>query len=49
VHELGRSLFGPAPDAPHIIPTLTVVDGTLAAARDQVDSVIAQARRVHTR
>ncbi len=44
VHELGRSPFTLAPDAPHIIPTLTVVDGTLARAPEQVDAVIAQAR-----
>jgi hypothetical protein len=30
VHELGRSPFARAPDAPHMLPTLTVVDGTLA-------------------
>ena len=43
VHELGRAPFAAAPGAPHIIPTLTVVDGTLEHAREQVDAMIAAA------
>jgi len=44
VHELGHNDFRLAPDEPHILPTLTVVDGTLANGADGVDRVIAQAR-----
>jgi len=43
VHELGQTEFRLADDAPHIIPTLTVVDGTMSAGRERVDAVIAQA------
>jgi hypothetical protein len=43
VHELGHNPFTLAPDAPHIIPTLTVVDGTIATAPEAVERVIAQA------
>ncbi len=44
VHELGHNPFGLADDAAHIIPTLTVVDGTLAHGRKGVDATIQQAR-----
>jgi hypothetical protein len=45
VHEAGHVPFALAPDEPHMIPTLTVVDGTMALARERVDEVIAQAKR----
>ncbi len=44
VHELGYSPFALAPDERHILPTLTVVDGTLANGAEGVERVIAQAR-----
>jgi hypothetical protein len=44
VHELGHSPFALAPDADYIIPTLTVVDGTMTEGRGGVDAVIAQAQ-----
>ncbi len=44
VHELGHNPFALAPDAPHIIPTLAVVDGTIARAPDGVAAVIEQAK-----
>jgi hypothetical protein len=44
VHELGYSPFQLAPDEQHIIPTLTIVDGTLARGADGVDQVIEQAK-----
>ena len=37
VHELGHNPFTPIPDHPWVIPTLTVVDGTLTAGREGVD------------
>jgi hypothetical protein len=43
VHELGHNPFRLADDAPHTIPTLTVVDGTLSHGTEGVDAVIAQA------
>ncbi len=45
VHELGHNPFTAVPDHPWVIPTLTVVDGTLTAGRSGVDSVIEQALR----
>jgi|CXWL01.1.fsa_nt_gi hypothetical protein len=45
VHELGYKEFALAPDLPWVIPTLTVVDGTMTAGRAGVDAVIAQAQR----
>jgi hypothetical protein len=45
VHELGSSAFELAPGAAHMIPTLTVVDGTMSDGRAGVDAVIAQARQ----
>jgi hypothetical protein len=44
VHELGHNAFRLADDAPHIIPTLTIVDGTMVHGREGVDAAIAQAR-----
>jgi hypothetical protein len=44
VHELGHNAFRLADDAPHIIPTLTIVDGTMVHGRVGVDAAIAQAR-----
>jgi hypothetical protein len=44
VHEQGHRPFELAPDVQHMIPTLAVVDGTIARASDEVDRVIAQAR-----
>lgn len=44
VHELGYSAFALAPDAPHVIPTLPIVDGTIARAPDGVARVIEQAK-----
>jgi hypothetical protein len=44
VHELGYREFMLTPDVEHVLPTLTVVDGTLASARASVDRVIEQAR-----
>jgi hypothetical protein len=44
VHEMGFNAFRLAPDERHILPTLTVVDGTIARAATDVDRVIAQAR-----
>jgi len=44
VHELGYSPFQLAPDVQHVLPTLTVVDGTLANAPEGVEQVIAQAK-----
>ena len=43
VHELGHNPFQLAPDVDHVIPTLTVVDGTLTAGAEGVEQVIAQA------
>jgi hypothetical protein len=45
VHEAGYAPFALAPDEPHVIPTLTMVDGTMDLAKEQVDAVIAQAKR----
>jgi hypothetical protein len=45
VHELGFSPFAVSPDVPHMIPTMTVVDGTMTEGRAGVDQVISQARR----
>ncbi len=45
VHELGHNAFALAPDAPHVWPTLTVVDGTIEQAPERVEEVIAQAKR----
>ncbi len=42
VHELGYSPFQLTPDEQHVIPTLTVVDGTIARAPEAVEQVIAQ-------
>ncbi len=44
VHELGHNPFRLAEDTAHIIPTLTVVDGTLVDGREGVDATIEQAR-----
>ncbi len=44
VHEAGEVPFRLAPDEPHVIPTLTVVDGTIARAPEAVERIIAQAR-----
>jgi hypothetical protein len=44
VHELGYNPFQLAPDAPHLLPALTVVDGTISHAPEAVDRVIEQAR-----
>lgn len=43
VHELGYNPFQLAPDEQHLLPTLTVVDGTIARAAEGVERVIAQA------
>ncbi len=43
VHELGRDPFRLAPEERHILPTLTVVDGTLTDGREGIERVIAQA------
>ena len=45
VHEDGYNAFRLADDVPHVVPTLAVVDGTLARGREGVDAVIAQAHR----
>ncbi len=43
VHELGHNPFQLSPDVQHVLPTLTVVDGTIANAPEAVEQVIAQA------
>jgi hypothetical protein len=43
IHELGYNPFQLAPDARHVLPTLTVVDGTITGAPDAVECVIGQA------
>jgi hypothetical protein len=45
VHEAGQAPFELAPDDAHMVPTLTVVDGTIERAGEQIDAVIAQAQR----
>jgi hypothetical protein len=44
VHEAGRTGFGLVPEAKHWWPTVTIVDGTLERAADQVERVIEQAK-----
>ncbi len=44
VHEMGTNAFVLAPDERHVLPTLTVVDGTFTHGRDGVECVIAQAQ-----
>ncbi len=43
VHELGHNPFELAPDVQHVLPTLTVVDGTIAGAPEGVGRAIEQA------
>jgi len=45
VHELGHNPFTAVPDHPWVIPTLSIVDGTLTAGRPGADAVLEQARR----
>jgi hypothetical protein len=45
VFEGGFREFQPPPEAAHLIPTLTVVDGTLERAPDRVEQILEQARR----
>jgi hypothetical protein len=44
VHEAGHTGFGLLPDEPHFWPTVTLVDGTIERASEQVEQVIEQAR-----
>jgi hypothetical protein len=44
VHETGTTGFGMLPDAQHFWPTVTIVDGTLERAGEQVEQVIRQGR-----
>jgi hypothetical protein len=45
VHEAGYTGSGLVPDARHWWPTVTIVDGTIEAAPQQVEKVIEQAHR----
>lgn len=49
VFEGGSRAFQPPPDAEHVIPTLTIVDGTLEKAPDKVEQILEQARRYASR
>ncbi|MFT3772510.1 MAG: hypothetical protein QM820_44520 [Minicystis sp.] len=49
VFEGGFRPFQIPPEAAHLIPTLTIVDGTLDKAPAQVDAVLEQARRYASR
>jgi len=44
VHEAGYSPYVRLPDTPAYIPTLTFVNGTLQAARAEIEAIIASAR-----
>lgn len=45
VFESGYAPYERMPDLPFYLPTLPFVDGTLAGARDEIDAVIALAKR----
>jgi hypothetical protein len=44
VFESGYAAYERLPDAPHYLPTLAFVDGTLASAQVEIDAVIALAK-----
>ncbi|MBK8019955.1 MAG: hypothetical protein IPK19_00695 [Chloroflexi bacterium] len=44
VFESGYAAYERLPDEPHYLPTLAFVDGTLEAAQEEIDAVIALAR-----